>query len=407
VLLIAATSIDLSALCRLQMAAMHLKLTVWCLATLAIQATAADLPSIRSHVTFDGLDRVRISWETQPGETYFLQTTNDLALPWQQLATQPESLLATTNELACEIVLTNQSQFFRVGWIDTQGPGPTPPGMALIPAGAFEMGDTFNEGEESELPVHTVYVSAFYMDRHEVTKALWDEVYTWALANGYTFETAGSGNAANHPVHSVNWYDMVKWCNARSEKEGRTPAYYTSAEQATVYRTGQVNVQNDWVDWNAGYRLPTEAEWEKAARGGAEGRRFPWSDTDNITHSRANYRSSTDDAYDTSPTRGYHPDSGSWTPSMPVGSFTANGYGLYDMAGNVVEWCWDWFGETYYTSSPETDPRGPKTGGVRVLRGGSWLTVAWICRSACRGRYGPRYRYSTMGFRCALPPGQP
>jgi formylglycine-generating enzyme required for sulfatase activity len=410
VLLIAATSIDLAALCRLQMA-VHLKLTVWCLATLAIQATAADLPSIRSHVIFDGLDRVRISWETEPGETYFLQTTTDLALPWQQLATQPEFLLAKTNELAYEIVLTNQNQFFRVGWIDTQGPGPAPPGMALIPAGSFQMGDAFNDSPVSwgERPVHTVYVSAFYMDRHEVTKALWDEVLTWAGANGYSFDHLGVGKAANHPVHQINWYDAVKWCNARSEKEGRVHAYYTDASHSTVYRKGRVDVQNDWVNWNAGYRLPTEAEWEKAARGGVEGRRFPWGDSDEITHDRANYWSTTSAAYDTSPTRGGHPSyaTGGHPYTSPVGSFAANDYGLYDMVGNVWEWSWDWHSGTYYSSSSESDPLGPATGTfLRVIRGGGWSYGAWTCRAATRLHEWPQ-SWGHVGFRCALPPGQP
>jgi formylglycine-generating enzyme required for sulfatase activity len=85
----------------------------------------------------------------------------------------------------------------------------------------------------------------------------------------------------------VDWYDVVKWCNARSEMEGRTPAYYTSAEQTTVYRSGQTDVDNAWVNWTAGYRLPTEAESEKAARGGASGQRFPWGDT--ISWGQANY----------------------------------------------------------------------------------------------------------------------
>lgn len=110
----------------------------------------------------------------------------------------------------------------------------------------------------------------------------------------------------------------MKWANARSEKEGLVPCYYTDDTQTTVYRTGTVDVQNDWVKWIAcGYRLPTEVEWEKAARGGAAGHRYPWSATDAIDHSRANY------------------DSGGTTP---VGSFAPNGYGLYDMAGNVWEW---------------------------------------------------------------------
>jgi formylglycine-generating enzyme required for sulfatase activity len=209
------------------------------------------------------------------------------------------------------------------------------------------------------------------MDRYEVTKALWDEVHSWAIANGYSFEFGAQGKAANHPAHTMTWYDAVKWCNARSEKEGRVPAYYTSALQTTVYRSGQVNVDNSWVKWCTGYRLPTEAEWEKAARGGSSGQRFPWGNT--ITHSQANYYSSTSNAYDISPTRGYHPTFTGVSPyTSPVGYFGANGYGLYDMAGNVWEWCWDWYSSSYYSSSPGTDPRGPISGSYRVFRGGGW-----------------------------------
>jgi formylglycine-generating enzyme required for sulfatase activity len=239
--------------------------------------------------------------------------------------------------------------------------GSTPGGMALIPAGSFTMGDTFSEGDSDERPTHTVYVSAFYMDKYEVTKALWDEVYQWAITHGYSFEYGVAGKANNHPAHTMTWYDAVKWCNARSEKEGRVPAYYTSAAQTTVYRTGQVNVQNDWVKWTGGgYRLPTEAEWEKAARGGASGRRFPWSDSDLIQHNRANYPSYSDCAYDTSPTRGFHPtfNDGVMPYTSPVGYFGANGYGLHDMAGNVWEWCWDWYG--LYSSGTQTDPLDPR-----------------------------------------------
>ncbi len=214
--------------------------------------------------------------------------------------------------------------FYRVRGFPT-GPTPTncPSGMAYIPGGSFAMGDTLNDNTGGdEEPVHTVQVSAFYMDKHEVTKALWDDVYNWAIAHGYSFDNSGAGKAPTHPVQTVSWYDAVKWCNARSEKEGRTPAYYTSAAQATVYRNGQLTVDNSWVKWNAGYRLPTEAEWEKAARGGTGGHRFPWSDAYTITHSRANYISTSDYVYDTSPTRGYHPTfiQGSLYTS-PVGYF--------------------------------------------------------------------------------------
>ena len=136
-------------------------------------------------------------------------------------------------------------------------PVPTPPdGMAMIPAGEFTMGDTFGDGSGNALPPHTVYVSAFYMDQYEAPKALWDEVYNWAIGHGYTFDNAGSGKAADHPVQTVNWYDAVKWCNARSEMENRTPAYYTDAKLKTRYRRGQAE---PYVKWNAGYRLPTVA----------------------------------------------------------------------------------------------------------------------------------------------------
>jgi formylglycine-generating enzyme required for sulfatase activity len=220
---------------------------------------------------------------------------------------------------------------------------------------------------------------------------------------GYSFDNAGSGKAANHPVQTVTWYDVVKWCNARSQKEGKTPAYYTDAAMTQVYTNGQAS---PYVKWDRGYRLPTEAEWEKAARGGLSGKRFPWGDT--ITHNQANYYSSTSYAYDTSSTRGYHPNyqAGGMPYTSPVDSFAANGYGLYDMAGNVWEWCWDWYSSSYYGSSPGTDPRGPASGSYRVFRGGGWYGSAWNSRSANRDDYYPTSRDYGIGFRPVLPPGQ-
>jgi formylglycine-generating enzyme required for sulfatase activity len=262
------------------------------------------------------------------------------------------------------------------------------PNMVLIPAGEFQMGDSMGDelyqGLSSELPVHTVSISEFYMDKYEVTKALWDEVANWAATNGYDINTASaSGKATNHPAHSVRWRDAVKWCNARSEKENLTPCYTIGGE---VYRTRG----DDAVACNFlvnGYRLPTEAEWEKAARGGLSGKRFQWGET--ITHSQANYYSTNFYSYDVSPTRGFHPTymPGSSPSSSPVGSFAPNGYGLHDMAGNMYEWCWDRYSQSYYASSPSSNPQGPSLGNYRVFRGGAWSSSAFTARAAARGAH--------------------
>ncbi len=173
-------------------------------------------------------------------------------------------------------------------------------GFSLIPGGEFTMGRTSGD-TESDAPPVTVMVSSFYMQKTETTKAQWDEVRAWALANGYSDLAAGSGKAANHPVQSVSWWDVVKWCNARSEREGLTAVYTVSG---SVLRTGTTVPT---VNWSAnGYRLPTEAEWEKAARGGVAGKRFPWG-TDTISHADANYLNTAVEAYAIG-TTGYHPN---------------------------------------------------------------------------------------------------
>ena len=278
-----------------------------------------------------------------------------------------------------------------------------PPGMALIPAGPFTMGRTSGDTSGNAVPTATT-VSAFYMDVNEVTLSQWQSVYYWATSNGYDL-AAGAGKGPNHSVQTVSWYDVVKWCNARSEQAGRTPVYYTDDAQMTIYKTGNVDVTNVQAKWTAnGYRLPTEAEWEKAARGGRSGQRFPWGDT--ITQNLANYFGNTSSyTYDLGPNGNNAIGSvgGTSPATSPVGSFAANGYGLNDMAGNVFEWCWDRYGTPY---AGGTDPRGPATGSSRVVRGGGWHPYAYYARCADRDYYSPTGPYDFIGFRAVLPPGQ-
>ena len=233
-----------------------------------------------------------------------------------------------------------------------------------IGAGPFQMGDNL-DNTASALPVHTVTISDFYIDRYETTYDLWKSVYDWAVdpargANVYSFDNPGkNGSTAMGtymPVTTVNWYDVLKWCNARSEKEGKTPVYYTDATQTTIYRTGQVAVANNAVKWTAnGYRLPTEAEWEKASRGGLVGLRYPWGN--DLDPSNANYNMGM---------------------AVSVGLYPPNGYGLYDMAGNVFEWTWDWGAAadayTNWAVWGATDPRGPDSSSTntKVRRGGAY-----------------------------------
>jgi formylglycine-generating enzyme required for sulfatase activity len=250
--------------------------------------------------------------------------------------------------------------------------------MVLIPGGT-------NAGTDPDFGAYSLTVTPFYMDKHEVTKAQWDQVYAWAITNGYRFDAAGSGVAPNHPVQQVIWYDCVKWCNARSQKEGR-PVVYTV--NGAVYKAGR---SNDVVQAPvAGYRLPTSVEWEYAARGGATGRRFPWSNSDEIQHDRANYNSLPGVEYDTSPSKGWHPayNDGSTPYTSPVGSFAQNGYGLYDMAGNVWEWCFDW------------QPNW--VGTFRSFRGGSWDDFAGQSRVGFRPTGAPNPILYNVGFRVVL-----
>lgn len=274
-----------------------------------------------------------------------------------------------------------------------------PPGMAFIPAGTFQMGDNL-DGVTDAMPVHSVHVDGFFMDRFEVSKELWQSVQIWGSGHGYAVSVGGF-KAPGHPVQSVSWYDVVKWCNARSEKEGLTPCYYTDDAQTLVYRTGNLDLTNTKVKWSAnGYRLPTEAEWEKAARGATLGQRYPWGNE--LTGTQANYQLS-GDAHETGPQPFTTPVGYYDGLQTPTGVDMANGYGLYDMAGNVWEWCWDMYDSAYYGNvAANNNPRGPSNTYFRVVRGGTWNSTSTDMRCAYRSAAGaPAYNSSLYGFRCA------
>jgi formylglycine-generating enzyme required for sulfatase activity len=178
----------------------------------------------------------------------------------------------------------------------------------------------------------------------------------------------------NLPVEQVTWYDAVNYCNARSRSEGLTPAYTVSGTDVTWNRSAN------------GYRLPTEAEWEYACRAGTT---MPFSTGSNITTNQANYD-------------GNYPYNGNAKgiyrqKTTAIGSFAPNAWGLYDMHGNVWEWCWDWYGD--YGTAAQTDPLGAVSGALRVLRGGSWFYSGRYARSAYRNYDTPSNRLSNLGFR--------
>ena len=221
--------------------------------------------------------------------------------------------------------------------------------MTLILAGRFEMGDHL-DNMENALPVHAVELDAFYMDIYEVTVGQFKK---FVSQTGYDFnrwnDVSDYSATDDHPIVYVTWTDAKAYAK--------------------------------WV----GKRLPTEAEWEHAARGGLTNKRYPWGDE--LSRDNANYEGVE--------------GSDHWDgETAPVGSFAPNGYGIYDMAGNVWEWCADWYGEDYYSRSSMRNPKGPKTGKYRVLRGGSWSDRSYGLRVAYRYEYEPTADHYLGGFRC-------
>lgn len=275
------------------------------------------------------------------------------------------------------IITATVPMYFRVVAITTP-----PQNMDVILSGT-------NEGVDPDIGQYSLAVNPFFIGQYEVTGSEWDEVRNWAITNGYSDLTAGTRTGHNHPIRGLNAYEAMKWCNALSEYRGLIPAYYTDSSDiniTTVYRTGNVSISNEAVLWNSGYRLPTPDEWHYAARGGVANTRFYWGDA--ISHSNANFRNDGGEFYAIG-TTGYHPD---WAESTsPVGSFEPNGYGLYDIIGNVGEIVW--FNQV---------GTGPDSG--FKARGGDFRGLAAGCRLATQYSYSHASLFSYLGLRIVLSP---
>jgi formylglycine-generating enzyme required for sulfatase activity len=242
-------------------------------------------------------------------------------------------------------------------WAPTVPAEPPPPEIAgkdgmpmvLVPAGEFTMGH--EKWDADEKPVHRVYLDAYYMDKYEVTTAKYGGfMQTTGREQPTKWKDVNHSTDGERPVVGVTWHDADAYCR------------------------------------HHGKRLPTEAEWEKAARG-TDGRLFPWGDEE-PTSLRANFGAAWI-GYET---------------LAAVGSLDAgkSPYGIHDLAGNAWEWVADWYDMGYYQKSPDRNPTGPTRGGSKVLRGGSWYNMLYDLRSTNRNYYSPKNAYFDVGFRCAL-----
>jgi formylglycine-generating enzyme required for sulfatase activity len=239
-------------------------------------------------------------------------------------------------------------------------PGNPEDAFVRIPEGWFEMGS--DDGPEDERPVHRVWVDAFEMAAYPVTVGQYD-AFLRATSHEHPRDWSIFATAPDLPVVGVSWLDGEAFCRWRN---GAPEAVTVEAVASGISRKGPI-------------RLPTEAEWERAARGGIEGRRYPWGD----------------EIPGWIPAGGRGPVGGPW----PVTLGEPNAFGVYGIAANVHEWCADWYGSDFYATSPERNPSGPERGARRASRGGSWRHAVTISRCATRSRIDPSFRYTDYGFR--------
>jgi formylglycine-generating enzyme required for sulfatase activity len=277
---------------------------------------------------------------------------------------------------------TLKARAFKVGWMNSQiatgtflfNPA-TPEGFVKVLGGTFQMGSS--DGQSNEEPVHSVTLSSFYIGKYEVTQSEWVRVMGTNPASCY-------GEGVNYPVYFVSWYAALVYCNKRSIQEGLTPCYI---------KWGSTNPDNwgsipisDCIDWDIiicnwsadGYRLPTEAEWEYAARGGHKPKPYTYAGSNTVDdvawyYDNSNYK------------------------THQVGTKAPNELGIYDMSGNVWEWCWDWYGS--YSSSAQTNPHGATSGSLRVSRGSSFYSNVNYCRVAYRSYDNPYRKNHSFGLR--------
>jgi sulfatase modifying factor 1 len=240
--------------------------------------------------------------------------------------------------------------------------------MVLIPAGPFRMGSA--HGSPAELPEHMVELSEFWMDATPVTNRNFAE---FAEDSGYRTEVERAGSAWGFHEGRFQNVKGLNWRTYATPERDDHPVILITWNDASAY-----------CAW-AGDRLPTEAEWEMAARGGLESADFPWGAAP-ANGLQSNFAGAPDGLPATTPVKSYPP----------------NGFGLYDMVGNVWQWCSDWYGETYYDASPMADPTGPDSGATKIRRGGAWNVIQpFRLRCANRGAMLPAQTATNMGFRCA------